>query len=290
MTGLPTMKTPVLAILTIFLTAAFAGCLEGDADPASTGTQDADSGDHQDANMTHDANATQSHAAPVIVVKILVNGTEVSLVNDSYPVPSAENVTFDASATEGDNLTFMWDFGDDNTSEEAVAVHAFGAAGNYTVKLMAHSQHGMSEAEFPIVAASNGPAPGTPVREEKKQFKGTVTQPVAEAFCGDSPAGMDNLSFKWEILPEADGTMVKIAKFTMKITQSTTNIDTDFYFNGPDGKEVGSSHGFEPQDGAEKGFSVEGEWMPGTYTVLVKSCGSVNNAITIDMVAFLVAA
>lgn len=56
------------------------------------------------------------------------------------PITAAvgENITFDASETidiEGDNITFLWDFGDGNTSNETNVTHSYSSPGTYTVTL-----------------------------------------------------------------------------------------------------------------------------------------------------------
>jgi PKD repeat protein len=52
--------------------------------------------------------------------------------------------------------TFVWDFGDGTTSNEANPIHAFHAPGTYTVRLLVENEHGVSETSQ-TVAVGVGP-------------------------------------------------------------------------------------------------------------------------------------
>ena len=65
-----------------------------------------------------------------------------AMANDDHgkPITAAvgENITFNASETidiEGDNLTYLWDFGDGNTSTEIIVNYNYSSPGTYTVIL-----------------------------------------------------------------------------------------------------------------------------------------------------------
>lgn len=280
--------------LTILLLAALAGavlsgCIGGSDESSVDVGADASADASVDAeNGTVEANATVVTA--VIVVSIDGNVTEA--VNGTIDALQGQNVTFDGSQSQGENISFAWDFGDNATGTNATEVHAFASPAAFNVTLTVTAPDGTAAtASVVLNITSAGPAPGTVLRDEKKRFTGTVTQPVAEAFCGTSPAGMDKLTFTWEIAAnEPDGTAVMVNRFQFKFTASATNIDTDYYFFGPDGKEIASAHGFEPTDGPEKPIDVQGEFAPGKYKVEVRSCASVNASITVDGTATIVAA
>jgi PKD repeat protein len=60
-----------------------------------------------------------------------------------------ETVTFDASASfddDGTIVTYVWDFGDENTAREEVptVTHSYTVAGEYTVELKVVDDHGIS--------------------------------------------------------------------------------------------------------------------------------------------------
>lgn len=273
------------ALLTIVLSGCIGGSNESSVDVGADASADA-SVDAE--NGTVEANVTVVTA--VIVVSIDGNVTEA--VNGTIEALQDQNVTFDGSQSEGDNLTFSWDFGDNATGSNMTEIHAFAGSGQFNVTLTVTAPDGTATtASVVLNVTSAGPAPGTVLRDEKKRFTGTVTQPVAEVYCGSSPAGMDKLTFTWEIAAtEPDGTAVMVNRFQFKFMASATNIDTDYYFFGPDGKEIASAHGFEPTDGPEKPIDAQGEFAPGKYKVEVRSCASVNASITVDGTATIVAA
>jgi PKD repeat protein len=274
------MKPVPIGILCLLMTAAFAGCF-ADADPAAA--DDHADATHDHANMT--TNATNgTSGAPTIVVKISVNDTEVPLANESYAVPAGENVTFDASGSTGENLTFMWDFGDKNVSEEAAPVHSFGAAGNYTVQLMVHSGGQMAEADFPMVVASSGPPAGTILKTEKFHFTGTLAPFVqTNGPCG-STEGSDKKTYALTFPAQIDGVGAQVSKITVDMSVGTTNADSDVFIYNPAGKEIGKGTKFNAQEGAEH-FVLEDEdgYAAGDYKAVVLGCTEVNGTYTLDI-------
>jgi PKD repeat protein len=58
-----------------------------------------------------------------------------------------ETVTFDATASfdpDGTIVKYVWDFGDETTSEEVKPTHSYVSASDYTVKLKVVDDHGIS--------------------------------------------------------------------------------------------------------------------------------------------------
>ena len=62
-------------------------------------------------------------------------------------------VEFSDSST-GDNLTYVWDFGDGQTSTEQNPTHEYTVAGDYTVSLTATNTYG-SDITTNIVSATS---------------------------------------------------------------------------------------------------------------------------------------
>lgn len=90
------------------------------------------------------------------VISILVNGNLTKHLN----VNVGENITFNASGTidiDGDDLTYEWDFGDENTSNEITVTHNYTAKGTYQVTLTVTDDKGNSDTEkITITVKSNG--------------------------------------------------------------------------------------------------------------------------------------
>ena len=65
-----------------------------------------------------------------------------------------ETVTFDASASSGDIVTYEWDFGDDTPSvieTDPITTHVYMEAGNYTVTLNVTDREGFSDSTSKLV-------------------------------------------------------------------------------------------------------------------------------------------
>jgi PKD repeat protein len=54
----------------------------------------------------------------------------------------------------GEIVTYVWDFGDDTTSEEMSPSHSYASAGNYTVQLKVVDDHGISSSNTTILTVA----------------------------------------------------------------------------------------------------------------------------------------
>ncbi len=84
----------------------------------------------------------------LFVTPFLAPPTVTFTVDPQKPVVN-DLITFDASAsfdTDGDIVTYVWDFGDETSSNEEVPTitHSYVSAGDYTVKLRVVDDHGIS--------------------------------------------------------------------------------------------------------------------------------------------------
>lgn len=71
-----------------------------------------------------------------------------------------ETVSFDASASTGDIVSYSWDFGDGETSTGQTTTHSYSAEGNYDVKLTVEDSAGKTDTETKTVAVSSAGSPG----------------------------------------------------------------------------------------------------------------------------------
>lgn len=281
-------------MLALFVALAFGGCVGDDeAEPAANTTSAPPTTPTTSAAAQPTPTKTQP---PQVVALITVNGTHADMLNDSYEVPKGANVTFDASASydpDGTDLSFTWDFGDNATSGEGVAMHAWTKPGNYSVTLEVVDGQGENASEtFPMAVVLHRLPSGTFIRNETKTFTGTVTAGTqGPNGCGVANS-VDTVRKDW-ILNATDndtGTPLIVTNFTMIIkSQGATGVDLDYYFYDPAGKEVGHSAGFEPLDGKEKGFTKKGEFQPGKYQLVVRGCTGANMSFTVEMRAVVVA-
>lgn len=107
--------------------------------------------------------------------------------SSSSPDALGETTSFTNGST-GTDLTFVWDFGDGNSSTEANPTHLYGAAGSYTVVLTATNNLG-SDVATAVVEIMAAP-----------QASFTATTPVAlgtaTVFTNTSSGGA--LTFQWD--------------------------------------------------------------------------------------------
>ena len=72
--------------------------------------------------------------------------TATFTVDDQTPAVG-QTITFDASLSEdsdGEIVTYTWNFGDNSTAEEVNPTHSYDAAGEYVVTLTVVDDHGLS--------------------------------------------------------------------------------------------------------------------------------------------------
>lgn len=87
------------------------------------------------------------------------NRKPVSAIHTSTNVTyQHNNITFDASQSrdpEGMELTYLWNLGDGNSSDDVVVVHRFPTIGNYTVSLTVTDPQGRYNISYVEVSIKN---------------------------------------------------------------------------------------------------------------------------------------
>lgn len=265
------------------------------------------------SNSSGDANAIASTGEP--------QGTETSVdptstgtggpnaaptaVPVATPVEGADyTFLFDGSNStdpEEGALTYAWDFGDNSSSANASETHAYDAEGLsgdvvFNVTLTVTDPGGLTAATTISVnfTVASGPPPGTFLRDEVKAFSGTITlavqDPLGLVACGSGASA--SVTVPWAIAEtESDGTPLRISKFVLKVnSQGQTGLDIDYYLYDPANVQIGRSAHYEPLDGPEPGFTAEGSWAPGTYTIKILGCTAANAAFSGQVTATHVAA
>lgn len=97
---------------------------------------------------------------------------EVSLVVNC----TLTNCNFDASQTndqDSENLSYSWDFGDNNTSDLITTTHSYGDAGSYTVSLTVTDEHQQQTTKSQTIQVSEA-TEEQPETEEKSSSGGLV--------------------------------------------------------------------------------------------------------------------
>lgn len=84
--------------------------------------------------------------------------------------------TSQAADPDGDALTYGWEFGDDQTSNQANPVHGYGAGGSFTVRLTVTDTHGAQDTESKVVTVavvSSGDSDGDGTTDTQEEDAGS---------------------------------------------------------------------------------------------------------------------
>jgi PKD repeat protein len=76
---------------------------------------------------------------------------------DVHAPEIGETITFDASPStdpDGEIVTYAWNFGDDQTSDQRVATHSYDSAGEFNVILTVVDDHGISSSNATTIIVS----------------------------------------------------------------------------------------------------------------------------------------
>ncbi len=98
----------------------------------------------------------EENHAPVIDASIEGKG-------DSFPEGKAVTFSVDVTDVENDQVTYLWDFGDGATSEEASPTHRYSEAGKYTVTVTVTDSRGADSTDSLEVEVTASAAPGLAV-------------------------------------------------------------------------------------------------------------------------------
>jgi PKD repeat protein len=266
----------LLFVLTFSL--AFSGCAD-----------DAKEADHDHATHDHGTamagNNTTSSLDLSAVIKVLVDGNESTAVNGSIPVSAGVNVTFDGSDSVGPNLTFAWDFGDDNESANETALHAYAAAGLYNVTLTVASGNETADATMALNVTAGGPAAGMLVWTHKLDvMTGTLTVPDPNSCRSGGVDKGDCKDHKFVIAaatPDGVAAVAKVVRVKMT-TSSPGAIQMTIGLMAPGGTAaVKSASNAPPASASPLQFTHEASLVPGEYMIRVRLNAGANAAYSV---------
>jgi PKD repeat protein len=98
---------------------------------------------------------------------------------------------------DGSVVSYLWDFGDGTTASGVTAVHAYAAAGLYTVRLTVTDNDGLTNSASTTAQVSDGTGLQPPVANPAGPYHGTTASPVA--FDGSASSDPDGtiVSYDW---------------------------------------------------------------------------------------------
>ncbi len=302
----------------LIMTAALSGCLvkEDDGEPAAVGAGTTSDDSASDANETSGPSAVLVISANGTELYSSANSTEPdsgTADNGTAPgnttatgnttaasgnatgaagdnstsnetaggvvIEPGVNITFDASASEGTNLTFSWEIGN-VTSENATFDHAFTAPGSYTINLtVTDADNATDEETVDIVVGTSGsgPASGSPAGDRAQTFTGAPTGGyyVGAPSCAVGGAQAES-SFTWTILGvDETGSAIKAVKLMASASQGAAGVAHRLTIEDAEGNQLAQG----------TGLTVEGEFPAGDYTVIYRLCGPLSSAGTAAVTA-----
>jgi PKD repeat protein len=109
-------------------------------------------------------------------------------------------ISFNGAASrdpDGSVVSYLWNFGDNTTASGVTAVHAYTAAGSYTVRLTVTDNDGLTNSASTTAQVSDGSGLQSPVAKPGGPYQGTTASPVA--FDGSASSDPDGtiVSYDW---------------------------------------------------------------------------------------------
>jgi len=166
---------------------------------------------------------------------IVIEGPVASVVADKTQVYVSESVSFDASQSTGDSLTYGWNFGDTKTATGETVTHSYTTAGTYTATLTITESHGggieITDTETVTITVL-----AYPVAEIGFDTRSTIVNANVAFDATTGSTGYGTLSYSWDM---GDGTTrlgsIPTHKYTaegtytviLTVTDANGKTDTD---------------------------------------------------------------
>ena len=148
--------------------------------------------------VTDNRGATSQASTTVTVT----TNTQPPVANSGGPYSGTVNVpiNFNGAASrdpDGSVVSYLWNFGDGTTASGVTAVHAYAAAGSYTVRLTVTDNDGLTNSASTTAQVSDGTGLQPPVANAGGPYQGTTASPVA--FDGSASSDPDGriVSYDW---------------------------------------------------------------------------------------------
>lgn len=251
MPPLVVMRGAWIAVMLVSL----AGCLGGKGDDGGGG----DLGEEGAASPL-----TNSTASLTAAISVRINGTLAVPSNGSIVANQSVTLTFDGSDSTGAILTYAWDFGDNVTSEDRVAEHAYAAAGNYTVRLTV--ANGNASANATVAVTVPGETGGDPLFTSSEEFSGTLPVGLVNSPTASGVDYIDHTVVVAAAGPDGTPALAVVARATVSAAPGNQMF---LYWKAPDGTDLATAGDIPDADG-EAALTYEGAMPAGEYVLRVR--------------------
>jgi MYXO-CTERM domain-containing protein len=148
--------------------------------------------------VTDNGGATNQASTTVTVTP----NTQPPVANAGGPYAGTANVaiSFNGAASrdpDGSVVSYLWNFGDGATASGVTSMHAYAAAGSYTVRLTVTDNDGLTDSASTTAQVSDGTGLQPPVASPAGPYHGVIASPVA--FDGSASSDPDGtiVSYDW---------------------------------------------------------------------------------------------
>ncbi len=159
---------------------------------------------------------TTATANVTITAPLPVNHPPVANAGGPYNGIAGQAVAFNGSSStdsDGNLLTYVWNFGDQTSGTGSTPAHAYSTAGTFHVTLTVSDGHVETSATVDAVIAAPPPVNHAPIASAGGPYTGTVNQVLPLSAAGSIDPDGDPLTYTWtfgDLLPSSTTTSQNI--------------------------------------------------------------------------------
>lgn len=230
----------------------------------------------------HEEHQDESGNSTVLaVIQVKANGTTLGSINGSIPAKVGLNLTFDASGSQGSNLTYTWKFGEADEGTNSTETRAFTKVGLYNISLTVIGRSAYDDASVLVNVTSAGPPAGTVIHTQHESFTGSLPLGNPNSPMTADQDYRDHLVTIAATTPNGTG-VARVARIALDGSGASA-ITTTLYWRDPAGAALATAGGQFPPTGQtlDQSITFEGDMPPGDYTVRVRLNAGSNYSYTV---------
>lgn len=152
--------------------------------------------------------------------------------NGPYSATTGQAISFSSAGSndpDGSISSYLWDFGDGNSSTAANPSHTYAAAGSYNVNLTVTDNGGAQDSDGAVATVTN-PANNPPTANANGPYSGTVGNAIAFSSAGSNDSDGSISSYLWDFddgntSTQANPSHTYTAAGTYNVTLTVTDND-----------------------------------------------------------------
>lgn len=148
--------------------------------------------------VTDDKNDSQSTTITISIA--IQNNPPVAVASaDDYTPTIGQTITFTSNGSydpDGDTITYLWDFGDNSTSNLEKVDHTYNTEGVYYVTLTVTDSYGLSDSTSIKITVGN-PTNNPPIADAGSDQTGLIFEEILFDGSGSTDPEGDALTYNW---------------------------------------------------------------------------------------------